>query len=44
MFVNDKQEILKKVSNYELSDDVKYFVEEYEKFFNDRDIFQWKFL
>jgi len=40
----EKQEILKKIINYKLSDDVKYFVEEYEKVFTERNVFLWKFL
>jgi len=40
----NKQEILERVKQFELSDDVKYFVNEYERVFNDRNGFIWKWL
>jgi len=40
----NKQEILKKISNYSLSEEVKSFVDEYEQNFGERNIFLWKFL
>ena len=40
----DKQEILGKISKFELSENVKHFVMEYEKAFSDRESFLWRFL
>jgi len=40
----NKQELLERVSKFTLSDDVKYFVEGYERIFGERDVFLWKFL
>jgi hypothetical protein len=40
----DKKELLRRVAQFELSDDVKYFVKEYERVFGERNIFLWKFL
>jgi len=40
----EKQEMLERISKYTLSGDVKYFVEEYEKFFTERNVFLWKWL
>ena len=40
----DKKEILQKISNYKLSDDMKQFVKEYDRVFGHRDRFLWKWL
>jgi hypothetical protein len=40
----NKQEILDKINRYELSTDVKSFSDEYEKLFEERNVFLWKFL
>jgi hypothetical protein len=40
----DKKEILKQVQSFTLSNDVKYFVDEYEKIFSERSRFEWKWL
>ena len=40
----DKQKFLAKVTNFELSDDMKYFINEYDGIFQERNCFIWKFL
>lgn len=40
----DKEEIIEKISKFTLSNNVRYFVKEYEKIFTERNVFLWKFL
>lgn len=40
----NRQEIIEKMNNYVLSEDVKNFINEYERLFGERNIFLWKFL
>jgi len=40
----EKLVIFEKIKNYQLSDEVKYFVDKYEKIIGERDVFLWKWL
>jgi len=40
----ERNEILEKINKYELSENVVYFSEKYEKYFEERNAFLWKFL
>lgn len=40
----ERENIIEKIKNYELSENVSYFSKEYQKLFNERNDFLWKFL